>query len=122
MTPLLQYFDLILDSFPVGASHSLCYGLNAGTPFVSMYTTENLRSGLLECLSSTLPFQLIESDFKKYGLLSTPNEYLEFAESLSSASNNLARQDLLHNQRQIVNSILNNPKGMYEDFLSHILS
>ena len=115
-------FDLILDSFPVGASHSLCFALNSGTPFLSMYTNENLRSSLLETLSSTLGSKVTTSDFHKYGIMFNSEEYLELATSLSTISNNQKREKLLLNQRQIVNSILNNPKGMYKDFISHILS
>ncbi|MDA9739814.1 hypothetical protein N9U66_00305 [Synechococcus sp. AH-736-M20] len=122
MTPVVQLFDLILDSFPVGASHSLCFALNSGTPFLSMYTNENLRSSLLESLSSTLVSKATTSDFHNYGIVFNSKEYLELATSLTTVKNNQKREKLLLNQRQIVNSILNNPKGMYKDFISHILS
>ena len=122
MTPLLQYFDLILDSFPVGASHSLCFSLNAGTPFISMYSNENLQSSLLESFASTFTSEFSRDDFPIYGLASTPNDYIDLASTLSAPSNINDRDKLLQNQRQIMNSILNNPIGMYEDFVSHVLS
>ena len=50
MTSLLRNFDLIVDSFPVGASHSLCYALRANVPFISLWSTQNVRSSLLETL------------------------------------------------------------------------
>ena len=49
MTSLLRNFDLIVDSFPVGASHSLCYTCVRMFPYFFV-VSQNVRSSLLETL------------------------------------------------------------------------
>jgi len=120
MSPLLKYIDLILDSFPVGASHALCYSIQSKTPFISLRTPENLNSSLLETI---YPIGKVHGlDLAQYGFVEDQTQFIELANKLISNESKNLRTNLLRNQTRILNSCLNNLHGMYEDFSTHILS
>jgi len=117
MSPILRMFDLVLDSFPVGASHALCYAVNAGTPFISLETIANLESSLLETVSpEIISGRIRQSDI---GIVKTKEAYQMLANSL--IGNNRQRELLLSNQKRFIEKTLSNAVGMYEDFAEHIL-
>ncbi|KZR73691.1 hypothetical protein [Prochlorococcus marinus] len=120
MSPVLKKFDLILDSFPVGASHALCYALQSNTPFISLVTEQNLKSSLLETVIPTAAEKKL--DLTKLGFLSSNTQYFEYAQALLHKSNDGLRSSLLERQKNCITSLLNNKSGMYSDFESHILS
>ncbi|MCP9890253.1 hypothetical protein KBY57_04135 [Cyanobium sp. Aljojuca 7D2] len=120
MTPILGLFDLILDSFPVGASHALCYALNAGTPFISLYSCNNLQSSLLESLNPLIRERRINP--KSIGLVSDAEEYLDYSSKILKKDSPELIDNLLKAQLETIGKCLNNPTGMYHDFASHILA
>ena len=120
MTPLLGLFDLILDSFPVGASHALCYSVQAGTPFISMITTQNRQSSLLETMTPLI-INEYNNMHEKIGFYKSIDGYTKFANDSLCETDKLLTE-LLVNQRTALSKVLANPIGMYEDFSSHILS
>lgn len=120
MTPILSLFDLILDSFPVGASHALCYSLNAGTPFISLYSSNNLQSSLLETLNPVIRELGISP--QSIGFLNNAEEYFDCATKILKEKSRQPIATLLASQLELIGGCLNNPTGMYHDFLSHIIS
>ena len=120
MTPILSLFDLILDSFPVGASHALCYSLNAGTPFISLYSSNNLQSSLLETLNPVI--RELNISPQSIGFLNNAEEYFDCATKILKGKSRQPIATLLASQLELIGGCLNNPTGMYHDFLSHIIS
>lgn len=120
MTPLLHNFDLIVDSFPVGASHALCYALRANVPFISLWSTQNIRSSLLETLDPHIKDSGIS--YISVGIAMSRTEYASTCSKLLSERGLPLRQELLQAQANFLNELLNNPTGMYSDFSNHILS
>ena len=120
MTSLLKNFDLIVDSFPVGASHSLCYALRANVPFISLWSTQNIRSSLLETLDPHIKESGIS--YMSVGIAMSQTEYESTCCRLLSEHGSPLRKELLQAQANFLNELLNNPTGMYSDFSAHILS
>lgn len=120
MTSLLTNFDLIVDSFPVGASHALCYALRANVPFVSLWSSQNIRSSLLETLDPHIRKTGIS--YISVGIAMNQTEYASICCRLLSEHGFPLRVELLQAQSTFLNELLNNPVGMYSDFSDHILS
>lgn len=120
MTPILGLFDLILDSYPVGASHALCYAVKAKTPFVAMHSPENLQSSLLETIAPLIQKINIRPD--ELGFTKSKEDYFALAAKLCSLENRHLRMYLSDKQSNIIAQCLDNPNGMYRDFSSHILA
>ena len=120
MTPLLTSFDLIIDSYPVGSSHALCYALQASAPFISMVSQSNRESSLLNTIMPLVrQSSLSLSDI---GLATSEKQFFEMCLKFSQKMASKDRKSLLQKQRSVIDQCLNNPVGMYEDFSEHILS
>ena len=120
MSPILSLFDLILDSYPVGASHALCYALRVKTPFVSMYSPQNLQSSLLETIAPLV--KKLNLTPNEIGFANSQQHYFSLASSLCMSENKHLRVQLLERQSKIIAQCLDNPNGMYRDFSDHIKS
>ena len=120
MTPLLASLDFIIDSYPVGSSHALCYALQASTPFISMVSQSNRESSLLNTIMPLIKKSTLS--LSDLGLATSEKEFFEMCIILSQKSAFNDRNALLQKQRSVVDQCLNNPVGMYEDFSEHILS
>lgn len=120
MTPLLKSFDFIIDSYPVGSSHALCYALQASTPFISMVSQFNRESSLLNTIMPLVKNSTLS--LSDIGLAITEQEFFEMSVRLSQKDALNDRNTLLKNQKSVIDQCLNNPVGMYEDFSEHILS
>lgn len=118
MTPLLRSFDLILDSFPVGASHALCYALQAKVPFITMWTSQNIRSSLLETFDNLIDKN---QDYSYFGFALSLQEYLNICQLYLGKSADFKRRQLLDVQLNLFKKCLDNPSGMYQDFSRAII-
>lgn len=120
MSPLLKLFDLIIDSFPVGSSHALCYALQSSTPFISMASQANRESSLL----NTLMPLIYNSEFslEDVGFALSKSQFSNMCMNYAQISQKVARYSLLEKQRFIVNQCLNSPTAMYQDFSELILA
>ena len=80
MTPVLANFDLILDSFPVGASHALSYAVQA----MSSYHYKPKRISHLHCSKHSSHMLIIQGC--DLGFVKSTERYVDLANNLSKTS------------------------------------